>query len=475
MPDRVEVRNIARREPIERFPSELLGEIFAWARDGYLPTAQSQQRYYSQEYSILDPLSPPLIFTRVCSRWYTVAKHTPSLWNHVHLPATSRISAAALDGLLRRSGALSLHVTLANEGRPFWKGIHRPTALLRHLLRNESAQQRLATLDLRGYLEWLIQPDADYPAVIHRRNFPKLKIMEVYSTDMTSPEVFATVLATFQTAAALHCVSLISPVGRAERGMLPWHTLTEISIDTDLSFEAARDIVMDAPRLNTCTFTRLMVGDRSTVTDISTGALLVHDQMKDLAFGFRSGNPAAFFDAFAFPALTRLEIGMNSTARQSASLEPDWDAILLGLQRRSSFALSALSLYDFPCPATTLMEYLTTSSGTLQELILEDCGAHDPDLLRFLTLDSSADLNGPSTRFPALREMALLFYSTVVSPEPLVRFIESAGAHGGRPGAGFPSLRYLLIHSNEIQSSRETARINLACARSEAEIDYEVL
>ncbi|KAJ3567291.1 hypothetical protein NP233_g6460 [Leucocoprinus birnbaumii] len=106
--------------PFNRLPSDVLEEIFHHT----LPTAHN---------AVMDTDEPPLLLSRVCTRWRRVAYATPRLWASIHITAIVPPSfkhrrrdgrkLEAIANWLSRSGALPLSITLS------YKSPHAPPPL----------------------------------------------------------------------------------------------------------------------------------------------------------------------------------------------------------------------------------------------------------------------------------------------------------------------------------------------------------
>ncbi|KAJ7766707.1 hypothetical protein B0H16DRAFT_1882739 [Mycena metata] len=124
--------------PITTLPPETLGEIFIHSRNESLKAP--------------NPKSCPLLLTRVCRRWRTVALSTPALWGLLFLDLNTMLENAALvelhDEWLSRARCTPLIVILRDASR-VWEVSDSIESLVQKILRSSHLWEHVEfTVDL---------------------------------------------------------------------------------------------------------------------------------------------------------------------------------------------------------------------------------------------------------------------------------------------------------------------------------------
>ncbi|KAJ7448347.1 hypothetical protein FB451DRAFT_1532991 [Mycena latifolia] len=92
-----------------RFPPELLAEIFLYCR---------QNNLKCDLYSITGPMEAPLLLGRICASWRTISQNTPRLWDAIHFntnyPRTDHL-APYIHQLAAKSGGFPISLGINNH------------------------------------------------------------------------------------------------------------------------------------------------------------------------------------------------------------------------------------------------------------------------------------------------------------------------------------------------------------------------
>ncbi|KAJ7607542.1 hypothetical protein FB45DRAFT_947857 [Roridomyces roridus] len=214
--------------PVLTLPFEITSQIFI---DSLL--AEDEHHAYPS------PDEPPLVFTRVCRDWRTIALATPTLWRQIRIDVDSDDGpghldskwVALLDSWLHRSEPHPIDVSIGN------RSYTDPDKALVPVLNRYSDRWRDVELHL---------PFSHFPLL----NIPALPLLERLTLSAHgSPDIINPISA-FIHAPMLRHVSLEGGIYPSDI-LLPWRQLTSLEMH-GASASDCLDLVRTTPNLQTC-------------------------------------------------------------------------------------------------------------------------------------------------------------------------------------------------------------------------------
>ncbi|KAJ7157538.1 hypothetical protein C8R43DRAFT_921527 [Mycena crocata] len=276
--------------PVRRLPDDVVGEIFAAA----LPCDRN---------AIMSATEAPMLFSRVCRAWRTVAFTTPRLWSSLHVVAPSDALAirqtqlnSAVDAWLSRSGALPLSISLVRSKADMFSD---SSALLKTIIRYSSRWHRIRfTLDSFPYFEPL--------SVLSPADVPMLEniVLDGFDGQGIPDDAYRTI--SFLATISLRNVSL-PRVTNVHIFPLPWdHLRCLINPGGSLTAEDGVELLRKCTRLETCTLSSFHLPSDAD-GDPPLSVPLHHENIRYLSVADNWHASTGFFESVVLPNLHTLE------------------------------------------------------------------------------------------------------------------------------------------------------------------------
>ncbi|KAF9530167.1 hypothetical protein CPB83DRAFT_905452 [Crepidotus variabilis] len=286
--------------PLEDLPNEVIAEIFV----GCLPQSGS--------YHLADPKKAPLLLTRICSPWRSLAHETPHLWTNLwlepQLPSSPDRPARSQDECIDQYRHWRRH---AAQSLPF--DLRLSLASLKHLDVDPSAfwlplVSTIAenTSNLRNL--FIITPEFEYCNLLWRlpNSMPMLETLYIYSrsaNEIKTNDVRS--IQAFSQAPALRIAILDYRPDRRELIALPWAQLSHLAVSfpiTDTKFRNLLGSCLNLQELTVILDRRVIISDQTPARDIHTNL-----RRLDITFDIHVGQPSpAIFLLVQFSALHSL-------------------------------------------------------------------------------------------------------------------------------------------------------------------------
>ncbi|KAJ7622607.1 hypothetical protein DFH06DRAFT_1482086 [Mycena polygramma] len=407
--------------PIHATPPEILAEVFRMCRDSSLT---------SPSYSIFHASQAPLVLTRVSSRWRSICFSTRHLWNHfrIHLGPDSILPPeTVVCQLLTRSGVLPLHVHIvASDIVPsLWQVF---TALLQDQGRFQSLHLDLVPSDL--------------PSAIWRQNgtFPLLASVNIYVDDDDADHTLPDMIRLFANAPCIQTVEIAARCAPAAGWVsaFRWCGLTALDLHIHLDLNTGRQILMQCSRVQKCRM--VMSNDPAHISmqrpqEISS---LVNLYNLSLCFDFDIDELPLqfFFEAFAFPSLTHLNVVSHCWTTE----------ILVDLYHRSHFTLEELYMANIDLSTLDIIPFLQLVPS-LRTIEFQSYGFNDMFLAAFTC---NADTEIPTLTLPHLRSAVFddkeFEASGVLVTGPAVLSLAESLYRCTGENAAFPALESVILN-----------------------------
>ncbi|KAG6852888.1 hypothetical protein C0991_008373 [Blastosporella zonata] len=205
----------------------------------------------------------PLLLTKICRSWRTVAIGTRSLWSRLYLniKPNAKHQATLLSTWLTRSGTCPLHIYIMWNDPPYFPSHAILDILVQH---SHHWGSMYFFLPLSAYT-------ALFPA---RGNFPSLTELSLGTHEPSAPDPILDAFEDAPKLRSLECVNLHPYMFK-----FPWANLSEIPIMT-VTVDDSLDILRRAPRLERGSF---IYTDELIVCPAPPPKPLRHEHLKELA------------------------------------------------------------------------------------------------------------------------------------------------------------------------------------------------
>ena len=330
--------------PMSRLPAELLAQVFEYCLpDETFPVPASSQA--------------PLLVTRTCSRWRTVALSTPSLWTRLHVVYKDPgLDVSVASDWLQRSGCLLLSISISID-------FNEQTAQeILDVICRHSSRWRHVRLEFRG----LYCPPM-YSLSLAENSTPLLRAFEFSARDISSANI-TPIISLLNSAPQLRELTWVDDLADTRRLMeLPLSRLSLLSITMSHGTLDYLELLDRCYNLEHIRITRPRPGaTRSSRQPLVLSKLTSLNITYDLT---------AIFDSLVLPALRHVCIHAEGQIDQAtwqstgaAAAMGSWSPVsFLSLIKRSSCTIKSLWL-DAPMTENSLGQCLEMASPSLTKL-----------------------------------------------------------------------------------------------------------
>ncbi|KAF5372954.1 hypothetical protein D9758_001577 [Tetrapyrgos nigripes] len=361
--------------PLRSLPVEILQRVFQNCLESF-PTISTQES--------------PLLLTRICSRWRSVAINTPELWAAIHVVVPKAVHALephgakyagireGLQSFLSQSGSLPLSISLQSATDGVYQNDTEETTRTLELLM--PFHRRWKYLNFRVSLVSLVPLQ-----YLRGEDVPSLETVTISRSHARGEQDFPEVRLPFLDNAP-HFRKLWVASGFSSFKLTrpaDWGKLTHLTVlYLDILLNDLVDIVAICPNLTECSIP--LGGD----FDRSTSLTLYKLQKLMITYSFMNANTASrFFNLLTAPVLREFKMDAGGTF----SLD-SWPTVLASIQNlflRSACPLTKFSLkgsLDPPSLPEGFMRSMLQSMPNLEALEFMNCYFMTNDLLKALSV-----------------------------------------------------------------------------------------